>query len=44
MNNEKHCSVIDAEGKHVTYVLVKSATSRWRTAARSRSRRCRTTP
>ena len=23
MNNEKHCSVIDAEGKHVTYVLVK---------------------
>ena len=23
MNNEKHCSVIDAEGRHVTYVLVK---------------------
>lgn len=23
MNKEKHCSVIDAEGKHVTYVLVK---------------------
>ena len=23
MNNEKHCSVVDAEGKHVTYVLVK---------------------
>ena len=23
MKNEKHCSVIDAEGKHVTYVLVK---------------------
>ena len=23
MNNEKHCSVIDVEGKHVTYVLVK---------------------
>ena len=23
MNDEKHCSVIDAEGKHVTYVLVK---------------------
>ena len=23
MNNEKHCSVIDGEGKHVTYVLVK---------------------
>lgn len=23
MKTEKHCSVIDAEGKHVTYVLVK---------------------
>lgn len=23
MNKEKHCSVIDAEGRHVTYVLVK---------------------
>ena len=23
MKNEKHCSVVDAEGKHVTYVLVK---------------------
>ena len=23
MNTEKHCSVIDAEGRHVTYVLVK---------------------
>ena len=23
MNNEKHCSVVDAEGRHVTYVLVK---------------------
>lgn len=23
MNNEKHCSVIDAVGRHVTYVLVK---------------------
>ena len=23
MNNEKHCSVIDVEGKRVTYVLVK---------------------
>ena len=23
MKSEKHCSVIDAEGKHVTYVLVK---------------------
>ena len=23
MNNEKHCSIIDAEGRHVTYVLVK---------------------
>ena len=23
MNHEKHCSVIDVEGKHVTYVLVK---------------------
>ena len=23
MNNEKHCSVIDAEGRRVTYVLVK---------------------
>lgn len=23
MNNEKHCSVIDSAGKHVTYVLVK---------------------
>lgn len=23
MNKEKHCSVVDAEGKHVTYVLVK---------------------
>ena len=23
MNNEKHCIVIDAEGRHVTYVLVK---------------------
>lgn len=23
MNNEKHCSVIDAEGRHVTYVLIK---------------------
>ena len=24
MNKEKHCSVIDAEGKHVPYVLVKT--------------------
>lgn len=23
MNDEKHCSVVDAEGRHVTYVLVK---------------------
>ena len=23
MKTEKHCSVIDAEGRHVTYVLVK---------------------
>ena len=23
MNNEKHCSVIDAEGRHVPYVIVK---------------------
>lgn len=23
MNNEKHCSVVDAEGRHVIYVLVK---------------------
>lgn len=23
MKTEKHCSVVDAEGKHVTYVLVK---------------------
>ena len=23
MNKEKHCSVVDAEGRHVTYVLVK---------------------